>query len=212
MKLEFRLFYSFRTLVFVFIFVFLSGCAMTGRERATETTSSMRAVEKDYQQALVQIDATNASLEDLLSPQQDDLKKSFDVYSKNVSRMEKLGKQLAMHTEKMTTQGDDYLEEWENSYTNPEIQALSEQRRVEVREVYAKIPAASVGVKGALQSYLTDIKEIQMYLANDLTPRGIDAIRPVARKAVVDGDNLKETIRPVLSAFARIRAATAANE
>jgi hypothetical protein len=59
---------------------------------------------------------------------------------------------------------------------------------------------------------LTDIKEIKLYLANDLTPQGIDAIRPVARKAVVDGDNLKETIKPVLNAFARIRAATAAKE
>lgn len=212
MKLEFRTICSTRTMVLVFILVLLSGCAITGRERATETTTSMRAVEKDYQQALVQIDATNAALEDLVRPQQGDLKKSFDAYTKNVTRMEKLGKQLTKHTEKMTTQGDDYLAEWENSYTNPEIQALSEQRRVEVREVYSKIPEASVGIKGALKSYLTDIKEIQKYLANDLTPRGIDAIRPVARKAVVDGDNLKETIKPVLRAFAKIRAATAANE
>ncbi|WP_027715476.1 hypothetical protein [Desulfuromonas sp. TF] len=211
MKLEFRPSSILHTVVLVTI-LFLSGCATTGRERATETTTSMRAVEKDYQQALVQIDATNASLEDLVKPQQDDTKKAFDAYTKDVTKMEKLGEQLAMHTEKMTTQGDAYLAEWENSYTNPEIQALSEQRRIEVREIYARIPEASVGIKGALQSYLTDIKEIQQYLSNDLTPRGIDAIRPVARKAVVDGDNLKETIKPVLSAFARIRATTAAKE
>jgi hypothetical protein len=197
--------------VLVFILV-LSGCATSGRERATETTTSMRAVEYDYQQALVQIDETNASLEDLVRPQQADTKKAFNAYTKNVTEMEKLGQQLAIHTEKMRTQSADYLEEWENSYTNPEIRALSEQRRVEMRQIYATIPEVSVGVKGALQAYLTDIKEIQLYLANDLTPRGIDAIRPVARRAVVDGDNLKENINPVLSTFARIRAAAAAEE
>lgn len=211
MKLQFQSFSSFRTVVFIFILV-LSGCATTGRERATETTTSMRAVENDYQQALVQIDATNASLEDLVRPHQGDLKKSFEAYTKDVTRMEKLGKQLTRHTEKMARQGEDYLEEWENSYSNPEIQALSEQRRVEVREIYARIPAASIGVKGDLQAYLTDIKEIQRYLANDLTARGIDAIRPVARKAVVDGEDLKETIKPVLSAFAKIRATTGVME
>jgi hypothetical protein len=158
-NLKFRPISFFHTAVLVFIVV-LSGCATTGRERATETTTSMRAVEKDYQQALVQIDKTNASLEDLVRPQQDDLKKAFGAYAKNVDEMEKLGNQLATHIEKMTTQGDAYLAEWENSYTNPEIQALSEQRRVEVREIYARIPEASVGIKGALQSYLTDIKEI----------------------------------------------------
>jgi hypothetical protein len=210
-KLEFRPSSSFHTVVLVFILV-LSGCATSGRERATETTTSMRAVENDYQQALVQIDETNASLEDLVRPQQEDKKKAFDAYTKNVTEMEKLGQQLAIHTEKMRTQSADYLAEWENAYTNPEIRALSEQRRVEVSQIYATIPEASVGIKGALKSYLSDIKEIQLYLANDLTPRGIDAIRPVARKAVVDGDNLKETINPVLSAFARIRAAAAAEE
>jgi hypothetical protein len=172
----------------------------------------MQAVEEDYQQALVQIDETNAALEELVRPQQDDTKDSFNVYTKNVHEMEELGEELTKHTEKMSTQGNAYLAEWENSYTGSEIRALSEQRRIEVRELYAKIPNASVGVKGALQSYLTDIKEIQMYLANDLTPQAIDAIRPVTRKTVVDGDNLKTAIRPVLSAFERIRAVTGAKE
>lgn len=211
MKPEFRPSSFFHTLLLVFIIV-LSGCATTGRERAAETATSMWDAEEDYQKALVRIDETNASLEDLVRPQQDDTKKAFDAYTKNVRKMEKLGERLDMHTEQMSTQGDAYLAEWEHSYTNPEIRALSEQRRLEVRELYAKIPEASVGVKGALQSYLTDIREIQLYLANDLTPRGIDAIRPVARKAVVDGDNLKDAIRPVLIAFDRIRTATAAKE
>jgi hypothetical protein len=44
-----------------------------------------------------------------------------------------------------------------------------------------------------------------MYLANDLTPQGIEAIRPVAQRAVRDGDSLKETIKPVLAAIDRVR-------
>ena len=183
----------------------LTGCATTGTERATKTTNVMQKVEGDYKQASVQIDTTNAWLEDLIKPGQADMKKSFHGYTGSVEKMEKLGKQLEMHTEQMRTRGKEYFSEWESTYTNPEIRELSERRRNEMREVYAKIPEASIGVMGALKSYLTDIKEIQLYLSNDLTSQGIETIRPIAQRAVRDGDNLRETIKPVLAAIDRAK-------
>ena len=179
----------------------LTGCATTGIDRAAKTTDSMQAVEGDYLKASEQIDVTRVSLENLLKPDQSDLRKNYDAYAENVAKMEKLGKQLDRHSEKMRARGNEYFTEWESSYTNPEIRELSERRRIEMREVYVKIPEASIGVRGALKSYLTDIKEIQMYLSYDLTPVGIEAIRPTAQKAVVDGDNVKEAINPVLAAI-----------
>lgn len=183
----------------------LTGCATTGMDRATKTTNSMQAVEDDYRQASGQIDVTRASLEDLVKPTQTDVKKANDVYSDNVVKMEKLGKQLDMHTDNMRARGNDYFMEWESSYTNPEIRELSERRRIEMRAIYAKIPAASIGVKGALKSYLTDIREIQKYLANDLTPQGIAAISPTAQRAIMDGESVKEAIKPVLTAIGQVK-------
>jgi hypothetical protein len=110
-----------------------------------------------------------------------------------------------MHTENMKTRGNDYFMEWESSYTNPDIRELSERRRIEMRAVYAKIPEASIGVKGALKSYLTDIREVQKYLSNDLTPQGIAAISPIAQRAVADGDSVKESIKPVLAAIDQVK-------
>jgi hypothetical protein len=183
----------------------LTGCATTGMDRATKTTNSMQTVEGDYKQASVQIDATRATLEDLIKPDQADMKKAYDAYTANVVKMEKSGKQLETHTEKMRVKGNDYFAEWESSYTNPEIRELSERRRIEIREGYGKISEASIGVKGTLKSYLTDIREIQKYLSNDLTPQGIESIRPVAQRALTDGDNLKETVKPVLAAIDRVK-------
>lgn len=194
------------TTVLLGVLSFLTGCATTGSERATKTTNSMQAVEGDYRQASVQIDTTNAWLEDLIKPGQADMKKAYNGYTESVEKMEKLGKQLEMHTEEMRVRGKEYFAEWEGTYTNPEIRELSERRRIETRELYAKIPEASIGVMGALKSYLTDIKEIQLYLSNDLTPQGIETIRPIARRAVRNGDNLRETIKPVLTAIDRVKA------
>ena len=204
MKLRFQsgVFFS---LVLLGAITCLTGCATTGMDRATKTTNSMQTVEGDYKQASGQIDATRASLEELVKPDQTSMKKAYDVYAGNVKKMEKSGKHLDMHTEQMRARGNEYFAEWESSYTNPEIRELSERRRIEMRAVYAKIPEASIGVKGALKSYLTDIREIQMYLSNDLTPQGIEAIRPIARRAVNDGESLKETVKPVLAAIDRVK-------
>jgi hypothetical protein len=196
---------TFFTTVLLGALTCLTGCATTGMDRAAKTTTSMQSVEEDYKQASIQIDVTRASLEELVKPDQADMKKAFNAYTENVQKMEKSGKRVDMHTEKMRARSNEYFTEWESSYTNPEIRELSERRRIEIREGYVKISEASVGVKGALVSYLTDIREIQKYLANDLTPQAIVSIRPVAQRALTDGDNLKETVKPVLAAIAQVK-------
>ena len=184
----------------------LTGCATTGMDRATKTTDSMQTVEEDYKKASEQIDVTKLSLEELVKPNQTDLKKAYDVYTDDARKMEKLGNKLQTHSDKMRSRGNEYFVEWEGSYTNPEIRELSERRRIEMREGFGRIADASIGVKGALKSYLTDIGEIQKYLSNDLTPQGIDSIRPIAQRSVTDGDRLKETVKPVLSAIDKVKA------
>jgi hypothetical protein len=53
---------------------------------------------------------------------------------------------------------------------------------------------------------MANIKEIQTYLSNDFTPKGVEAITPVAPKAARDGDSLKDAVNPVLSAIGSARA------
>jgi hypothetical protein len=182
----------------------LSGCATTGMQQSAKTGTTMNAVEHDIQQAVAQVDATGASLQELVRPGQSNVKEAFKKYSANVDKMEDLGKRLFQHADKMSAQGKDYFEEWRkqgNAYTNPQIQALSEQRRADLSAVFARIPEASVGVKGAFKAYMTDIKEIKTYLSNDLTPKGVESITPIAQKAVMEGDSLKDAVKPVLSAI-----------
>lgn len=186
-----------------------AGCATTGMQRSDKADTTMKAVENDIQQAVAQVDFTGASLEELVKPDQSDVKKAFRKYSANVDKMEELGKRMFDHADKMGAQGKEYFAEWRtqgNTYTNPQIQALSEQRRADLSAVFAKIPEASVGVKGAFKDYMSDIGEIRTFLSNDLTPKGVEAITPNARKAVTHGENLKDAVKPVLFAIGNARA------
>ncbi|MBN1423683.1 DUF2959 family protein [Candidatus Fermentibacteria bacterium] len=194
------------------VVICLSGCASTGMQRSERTGASMKAVERDLNQAIAQVDATKAALEDLIRPGQADVKKAFKQFSASVDKMETLGERLFDHADKMSAQGKDYFEEWRkegNTYKNPEIRALSEQRRADLSAIFAKVPEASVGVKGAFTAYMSDIREIHTYLSNDLTPKGVETITPIAQKAVRDGDSLRDAVSPVLYAIGNARAAFA---
>lgn len=95
----------FFTLVLLGAIACLTGCATTGMDQATKTTNSMETVEGDYKQASVQIDATRASLEDLIKPDHTDMKKANDAYTEDLRKMEKLGKPLDRYTEQVTALG-----------------------------------------------------------------------------------------------------------
>ncbi len=184
---------------------YLGGCAKkTGMDRSVKTSNTMQTVQNDYQQALVQIDATNASLDAVLKSDPAGLKSAFAAYSSNVAKMEDKGKVLLKHSDKMSAQGREYFDEMRkegNAYTNPEIQKLSEERRARLTEVFDKIAGSGAGVKGSLTAYLSDIGQINTFLSNDLTPKGVASITPIAEKTMADGSSLKSTVQAVLAAI-----------
>jgi hypothetical protein len=186
----------------------LGGCASTGMERSAKASSTMRAVEADYRQVPVQVDATASALRELIRPGQSDVKKAYRNYADHVDAMQNLGERLDKHSAQMKARGRDYFEEWEkqgDSYANPQIRALSEQRRTDLSQAYTRVTEASTGARSSLDTYLADLKEIRSYLSNDLTPKGLASITPVTQTAMQDGEKLKDRLQPVLSAIDAVK-------
>ncbi len=200
---------AFYTMLLVATAVFLGGCATTGMDRSVKTSNSIRDVDSEIRKMMVQIDATAASLDSLVIPGQPDLKKSFNSYSDNVDKLDSQGKQVLKRMDEMKAHSKEYFAEWEKqgeTFTNPEIRALSVERRTKLAEIYARVPEAGAGIKGNYRAYLTDLKEIQKYLSNDLTPKGIEGITPAANKSVQNLDALKASLQPLLAALDEIKA------
>jgi len=187
----------------------LGGCATTGMDRSVKASNSIKEVDSEIRKMSVQIDVTAASLYTLVNTKKPDLKKSFDSYSDNVAKLDKEGNKVLKRIEEMKLRNKEYFSEWEkegDAFTNSEIRELSAERRTRLAETYARVPAAGSGLKGAYHAYLTDLKEIQKFLSTDLTPKGIEAIAPVANKSVQDLDSLKASLQPVIAALDDIKA------
>lgn len=186
------------------LFLLLAGCSSTGMERSDAATTTMETVENDIQRIVVQLDATGRSLDNLIAPGQSDVKKAFDAFTVNVEKIETMENSFSAHADEMKARGKDYFAEWKKegtTYSNPEIQALSDQRRTDLGTVYGHIASNSVGVKKAFRTYVSDVQEIRTYLSTDLTSKGIDAIAEVSRAVVRDGSELKREITKVQSAI-----------
>ncbi len=197
------------SLMLIVSMALLTSCASRtgGIQRAEKTTTSMQNLEKTINETTAQIDATNVSLNEVVKAKESPyLKTAFQTYSDNVSKMEDTGKKFIKHSDQMAARGNDYFEEWQKSgstYTNPQIQRLSQERRNELRDTFTEVSESSMGAKGQLNQYLAEIKQIRTYLSNDLRPEGIDAIAPITEKAINDGNSVKSSLQPVLAGTER---------
>lgn len=188
---------------------YLGGCATTGMDRSVKTSNSIQEVDNEIGKMVIQLDKTSASLNTLIKPGQPEVKKSFETYSDNLGKLENEGNRVIKRMEEMKSQSKEYFAEWEKqgiAYANPRIRELSEERRLKLAETYAKVPAAGAGIKVAYLAYLSDLKEIQVYLSNDLTPQGVESITPVANNTTNDLEALKTSLQPVIAALEEIKA------
>ena len=158
---------------------------------------------------ITQLNLTGESLDSLVSAGNPNLRKCFDTYSSNLAKLDRDGQRMLKRADEMKLNSKDYFAEWEkqgDAFVNREIRELSEERRTKLANLYAQVPAASTGVRGAYTDCLTDMKEIQRHLSNDLTPKGVEAVAPVAHKAAQNREALKVSLKPVLSALDEIKA------
>jgi hypothetical protein len=193
----------------IVIVLIVAGCASTGMQRSEKATTTMQKVDDDIKLIVVQLDATGASLAELMEPGQSDVKKAFELYSTDVTKIEKMEKDFAKHAKEMKTRGANYFAEWQkkgDQYENPEIRALSEQRQRELGKIYGKIAENSIGMDEAFKAYVSDVKEIQMFLSNDLTSKGVESISPISQKTVTDGNRLKYEIKKLQTSIEEAKA------
>lgn len=199
--------YSSLLLISFLSALIITSCATTGRERSEKATTSMQSMDNDIKSLVIQLDITGASLDELMRPGQLDITKAFELYSTNVKKLESMESSFTKHADAMKARGKEYFTEWEkdgNNYKNQRIQILSEQRREQLSEVYQKISESSFGVNVALHKYISDVQEIQLYVSNDLSDKGIKSITNLSSNVVSDGENVKYNIKNIQTAIDKV--------
>lgn len=197
-------------LVFLLAISFaVTACSTTGMQRSEDLQSSMKIVDNDIKKMVVQLDAIGASLDELTRPGQEDVKIAFEDYSDKVSDIKDLENDFSKHIDQMIKNGNTYFEVWDENnaqYDNAELQRSNNERREELGNIYKRIEQNNIGVKEALRTYVSDVSEIDTYLSNDLTTRGLTSISSLSDKTVQNGNTLRSELQKLQSAIEDARA------
>ena len=175
----------------------LVGCKSANYKQADKTGSGIAGFRTEILNGKKAIDATMASLGQIEATAATDPRKSYDQYAKDVSNLESTAAKIRKRGEDMRAQGKAYFDQWEQQLAgvkNPEIQELAKQRRAKLQETFDNIKTVAEPLKAQFDPWMSDLKDLQKYLSNDLTVNGVDAAKSLFKKAQGDGIEVQKSM------------------
>lgn len=183
---------------------FLAGCASTGNDKAASTASALTKSSELVAKGNTLIDETLASLNDLIHKPQPDLRKQFKTFNGSVNDLASVAKDVAGKADGMKAKGAAYFQKWDEEMAklkNEDIRSRSEARKSEVATRFGKISQSYDEAKLAFQPFMSDLRDVQKFLATDLTIGGLSAIKDAAAKASKEAVPLKAALAKLSDDF-----------
>jgi chromosome segregation ATPase len=176
----------------------ISACATSsGYKQADKTGAGIAEFRDEIVNGKKAIDATMKSLSDIAASANTDPRKAFEQYSKDVSNLESTAAKIRKRAQEMQAQGQSYFKKWEQelaTVSNPEIRTLAEQRKAKLQATFEDIRKYSEPLKAQFEPWMSDLKDLQRYLSNDLTIGGVDAAKGLFKKTTNQGSEVQKSM------------------
>ena len=177
-----------------------TGCAKDeGRERSGKAVGTLKETRDELASTQKQIDEVLVAAGTVQSGQ-GELKSSYDKYKKEVAETEEAAQDVRKRADDMRARAKEYQAKWQeemSKVSNPDLKAAAQARAAKVRGRYEMISAKTQDAKAAYDPFIRDLKDLQTYLSNDLTPAAVQAASPVFDKVKASGQVLKQKLTAV---------------
>ena len=176
-----------------------AACATSTSDRAVKAASSLQVMQDNSSKARAQIDTVLSSLDVLMEAPADRLRETYDRYDKDVKQMNEYAGHMRENDADLRKNGNTYLAQWQRDASNvadPELRALSEQRREEIVRASQNMRSTVTEAAGSFAAFLRDINDIKKVMGNDLTATGQSDVRrtTVAQTARSEGARVKTMV------------------
>jgi len=191
-----------------------TGCGTTsGYKQADKTGEGIAEFRDEITNGKKAIDATMKSLGDIAVSANTDPRKAFEQFSKDVANLESTAAKIRKRAQNMREQGQAYFQAWQQQLTNlnnPEIRKLAEQRKAKLQETFDNIRNYSEPLKAQFDPWMSDLKDLQKYLSQDLTVTGVDAAKNLFKKATSEGLEVQKSMDGLIGELNTVAAALTA--
>jgi len=188
----------------------LTGCATAGYKQADKTGAGIAEFRAEILTAKAAIDKTMDSLDQIAATATTDPRKAYEQYSKSVNHLESVAAKAAKRGQAMKADGQAYFKKWEQEIaqvSNAEIRQLAEQRKTKLQDAFSTIRQHSEPLKAQFDPWMSDLKDLQKYLGNDLTIAGVDAAKGLFAKTRAEGVEVQKSMDGLVAELNSIAAA-----
>lgn len=182
-----------------------AGCSSpTGYQKGARAGTAMNTAANNITRTSDQIERTLTALNDLVNHPQNDLPRQFRTFTSEVNTLDSLAKQVSTQAADMKARGAAYFDRWSQELAtiqNENIRNRSEARQKEVAARFQTVAANYDQAKASFQPFMSDLRDVQRFLATDLTPGGISAVKKFATKANENAVPLRKSLATLADEF-----------
>ena len=189
-----------------------AGCGARSYAPLEENVESMQSVREALDQANAQTDRTMVSLNKVVAWADRDPRPAMDEFEADLAELEGLAEEASVRAKTMRDASEQYFQTW--NAENAEIktaglQELSIDRRTTARASWMNVQDQADGLSAAFERLLGRLRELRGYLANNMSPSGIQDARPFIEKAEGSAREVKDRIAELTSGLDRMTAKVA---
>ena len=188
----------------------LTGCGTTsGYKQADKTGAGIAEYRDEITKGKIAIDATMKSLGDVASTANTNPRKAFEQFTKDVDNLESTAADIRKRAQGRKEKGDAYFTQWEQQLSqvnNPEIRSLAEQRKAKLRETFENVRKYTEPLKAQFDPWMSNLKDLEKYLGNDLTIAGVEAAKPLFTKTQDEGLEVQKSMDGLMAELNTIAA------
>ena len=181
-----------------------------GYKLADKVGSSIAEFRDEIVGVKKEVDATMNALDKIVAQAAVDPRKAFKEFDKSVPKIDSAAAKARKRAEDMKAQGKTYFDKWEKdlgAVKDPDIRKLAEERRAKLQATFSQIQQLMPPAREQFATWLSNLKDLQKFLSQDLTIEGIDAAKEQIAKARNDGHAVQQTLEKVIAELNSISAA-----
>src|ERR1051325_7969749 len=185
---------STATIAFVLALLSLAGCSSTPYRKGDAAAMSLQDASSEVQGQSRALEVAMGTLDDLVNKPEMDLKPQFKRFSKAVDTLAAYARRNNRSEARVSRKSAAYFEEWNKQLASMNYDVVRERSQARKNEVTKYLDSVDQRYReaqdamGPLLSYLYDVRKA---LDNDLTPGGVESIKPIAGKARENADKVQ---------------------
>jgi hypothetical protein len=176
----------------------LTGCGTTsGYQQADKTGAGIAEFRDEIVKGKAAVDATMKSMGDVASTATSNPRPAFEKFSKDLANLDSTATKIKKRAADMQAQGQAYFKQWEEQMAqvqNPDIRKLAEERKAKLQATFQSIKTFTEPLKAQFDPWMSDLKDLQKYLAQDLTIAGVDAAKKLFTDATTKGFEVQKSL------------------